>query len=487
MTDLLARVKQHFLSDYGLTLADLKRTLNHAMRSNVEWADLYFETVQAESWLLEDSQIKRNQAHLDTGFGLRTVINQTAQLAHSNFLTLQALKNAVDAVGKNGTNTQESVHAITLKHLPPPSKPFYSSDNPIDTLSDSKKVELLHTIDRLARKIDPRVCQVIASLSGSYQTILLADTAGDLKADVRPLIRLSISVVAKMGERTESGNAGGGCRGSYDFFNPKRIEQYVQRAVNQALLGFEAKPAPSLVMPVVLGPGWPAVLLHESIGHGLEADAVRKKTSAFWNRRNDKIANSCCTIVDDATRPNMRGSLTIDDEGTNGQCTTLIEKGILRNFMQDKLNATLMHLATTGNGRREGYAYLPIPRMTNTYLLPDKYDPQEIIQSVDRGLYAVDFSGGQVDVTSGKFVFSAKEAYLIEKGKLTQPIKGATLMGDGPSILHTVSMIGNDLAFDAGIGVCGKEGQGVPVNVGQPTVKLDAITVGGTQSMDPEE
>lgn len=478
MADILSIASKHFLSDNGLTLQNLEHTLNSVMRVNVTMADLYFETNHYESWLLEDSQIKRNQAHFDTGFGLRTVIESTASLAYSNFLTTDALKKAAAFV-QQATNSPEKEKKIAInKPLHP--NPFYSKKNPVDSIPDATKVKLLHTIDQLARKTDSRVCQVIATLSSSYQMILVANTEGRLAADLRPLIRISISVVARMNGRTETGSSGGGARANYDFFTQEKIEQYTYRAVKQALQGFDSKPAPSGVMPVVLGSGWPAVLLHESIGHGLEADAIRKKTSMFWNRQGEKIANDCCTIVDDATYLNARGSLTIDDEGELGQCTTLIEKGVLKNFMQDKLNAALMNLPTTGNGRREGYAYLPIPRMTNTYLLPGTYDSNEIIATVKRGLYAVDFSGGQVDVTSGKFVFSAKEAYLIENGKITQPVKNATLIGDGPSALHKVSMVGNDLAFDTGVGVCGKDGQSVPVSVGQPTVKVDSMTVGGT-------
>jgi TldD protein len=479
MTNLLSQAKEYFLFDNGLTLQNLEQILGNLAANDVTLADLYFETSQQESWLLEDNKIKRNHASFDTGFGLRTIIESTANLAYSNFLTIEALKKAASFVRQATTNNQSNQQSIHLNQ-PISFKPFYTSNNPIDSLSDLEKVQLLQGIDRLARSLDSRICQVIASLSGSYQMLLIANTQGKLAADFRPLIRISISVVAKKGNRAETGSAGGGARTDYKFFTEEKIEQYTRRAVNQALLGFESKSAPSAVMPVVLGSGWPAVLLHESIGHGLEADAIRKKTSQFWNLKNKKIANDCCTIVDDATYPNARGSLNVDDEGERGQRTMLIEKGILKNFMQDKLNAHLMHLPTTGNGRREGYNYLPIPRMTNTYLLPGAYEPQEIISSVKKGLYAVDFSGGQVDVTSGKFVFSAKEAYLIENGKITQPVKNASLIGDGPTVLHKVSMVGNDLKLDPGVGVCGKDGQSVPVGIGQPTVKVDAMTVGGT-------
>jgi TldD protein len=480
MKDLLSGAKQYFLSDQGLSLHNLEHTLSQVMCAGVSWADLYFESVQQENWLLEEGKIKRNHFYADTGFGLRAVTGCTASLAHSNFLTQDALNKALVFVKQVSANAS-SVQNITLDQPLRSRKLYYGSGNPIDSLSDAEKVNILHTIDRLARQLDPRIKQVIASLSASYQIIFIVNTDGKLAADMRPLIRLSVSAAAHQGSKTQTGTAGGGCRGNYDFFDQTRLEAYVNHAVNQALLGFEMKPAPSGVMPVVLGAGWPGVLLHEAIGHGLEGDSIRKKTSAFWNRKNEKIAHECCTIVDDAVYPSARGSLNIDDEGESGQYTVLIEKGILKHFMQDKLNAALMNTASTGNGRREGYADLPIPRMTNTYLLPGKYAPSEIIASVDRGLYAVDFSGGQVDVTSGKFVFSAKEAYLIEKGKITQPVRGAALIGDGPSILHQLSMVGNDLALDSGVGVCGKDGQSVPVGVGQPTVKLDAVTVGGTQ------
>ena len=482
MTDILSIVKKHFLHNNGLTQHNLAHTLNDVMRANVRLADLYFESNYYESWLLEDSQIKRNQANVDTGFGLRTIIDTTAYLAYSNFLTPDALNKAASCVRQATDSVQREKKIIIDQPLSPP--PCYSANNPVDSISDATKVKMLQMIDQFARQADPRICQVIATLASSYQMILIANTEGRLVGDLRPLIRLSIAVVAKMNHRTETGNSGGGARRNYDFFTQEKIEQYTHRAVKQALQGFDSKPAPSGTMPVVLGQGWPAVLLHESIGHGLEADSIRKKTSMFWNRFGEKIANDCCTIVDDATYPNARGSLTIDDEGEVGQYTPLIEKGVLKNFMQDKLNAALMNLPTTGNGRREGYNYLPIPRMTNTYLLPGIYEPDEIIATVKRGLYAVDFSGGQVDVTSGKFVFSAKEAYMIENGNLTQPIKNATLIGDGPSILHEVSMVGHDLALDSGIGVCGKEGQSVPVGVGQPTIKIDSITVGGTHRIE---
>jgi TldD protein len=358
---------------------------------------------------------------------------------------------------------------------------LYQPDNPLTSLSEQEKIQLLFEADRVARAVSPHIQHVNASLSGVYEVILVMGSDGCLSADIRPLVRLNVEVIAEHGKRREQGHMGGGGRVDYHYFlNGDLGAVYAKEAARLALLNLEAVPAPADTMPVVLGPGWPGVLLHEAIGHGLEGDFNRKGSSAFAGRLGERVAAPECTILDDGTLPNRRGSLNIDDEGTPTQATVLIENGILKSYMQDKLNARLMGMQPTGNGRRESYAHLPMPRMTNTYMLPGKYDPQEILSSVKRGLYAVNFGGGQVDITSGKFVFSTSEAYLIEDGKIGRPVKGATLIGNGPDILTQVSMVGNDLQLDSGVGTCGKEGQSVPVGVGQPTLKVDSIIVGGT-------
>ncbi|MGH8678759.1 MAG: metalloprotease TldD, partial [Burkholderiales bacterium] len=361
-------------------------------------------------------------------------------------------------------------------------RPLYSADDPLASLPDSDKVKLLEKIERCARELDPRIMQVIASLAGEYDVVLVARSDGLLGADVRPLVRLSIQVIAEHGGRRESGSAGGGGRFDYAYFTEDIVRDYAKKAVDQAIINLSAKPAPAGSMTVVLGPGWPGVLLHEAIGHGLEGDFNRKGSSAFSGRVGERVAASGVTVVDDGTIRQRRGSLAIDDEGNPTQRNVLIENGILRAYMQDSLNARLMNSPPTGNGRRESYAHIPMPRMTNTYMLSGEQQPEEIIRSVQRGVYAVNFGGGQVDIVSGKFVFSASEAYLIERGRVTQPVKGATLIGNGPDVLTRVSMIGNDLSLDPGIGTCGKEGQSVPVGVGQPTLRIDGLTVGGTRT-----
>jgi TldD protein len=365
-------------------------------------------------------------------------------------------------------------------HSPRPAQ-LYADVDPLATLADTDKIALLERLDALARAVDPRIREVVVSLIGVYETILVAASDGTLATDVRPLVRINVAAIAEQGGRREQGFAGGGGRFGYGWLlEDGRAEEFAREAARQALVNLDAVPAPAGTMPVVLGPGWPGVLLHEAIGHGLEGDFNRRGTSAFAGRIGERVASPLCTVVDDGTLPGRRGSLTIDDEGTPSSCTTLIDGGILKGYLQDKLNARLMGTHSTGNGRRESFAHLPMPRMTNTYMLAGPHDPGEIIASVERGLYAVNFGGGQVDITSGKFVFSASEAYLIENGRITTPVKGATLIGNGPDVLTRVSMVGNDLKLDAGIGVCGKEGQSVPVGVGQPTLKVDALTVGGT-------
>jgi len=427
---------------------------------------------------LEDSIIKQGTHNSEQGAGVRAISGEKTGFAYSDQLALPALleaANNVKAITRQGQQRQIQVR-------PGMSAPaLYLPVNPLNSLSDQEKVDLLHRIDRETRKLDDRIEQVIVSLIGVHDSILVADQDGQLSGDVRPLIRMNVTVIIEDTGRREQGSMGGGARADYGYFlDADKGLEYGRQALHQALINLEATAAPAGSMTVVLGPGWPGILLHEAIGHGLEGDFNRKGTSAFSGRVGERVASELCTIVDDGTLVGRRGSLTVDDEGTPTENTVLIEKGILKGYMQDKLNARLMGVKATGNGRRESYAYLPMPRMTNTYMLPGQSDPGEIIASVDKGLYACNFSGGQVDITSGKFVFSASEAYLIENGKVTRPVKGATLIGNGPDVLTRVSMVGNDLELDSGVGTCGKEGQSVPVGVGQPTIKIDSLTVGGT-------
>jgi TldD protein len=428
--------------------------------------------------MLEDGIVREGHHGIEQGVGVRAISGEKTGFAYSDEIMLPALTEAADAaraIARSGR--QGTVQAWQQ----PVSQDLYLPVDPLNSLDADQKISLLRELDAEARRQDPRVKQVVVSLAGSHEVVLVAASDGTLAADVRPLVRMNVSVIAEQGERREQGTAGGGGRIDYGYFQQQdRGLGYAREAVRQALLNLEAVPAPAGPMPVVLGPGWPGVLLHEAVGHGLEGDFNRKGSSAFSGRIGEQVASPLCTIVDDGTLPDRRGSLNMDDEGTPTRQTVLIENGILTGYMQDKLNASLMGQVSTGNGRRESYAHLPMPRMTNTYMMAGEHDPEEIIASVDKGLYAVNFGGGQVDITSGKFVFSTSEAYLIEKGKVTRPVKGATLIGNGPEVMTQVSMVGNDLALDRGVGVCGKEGQSVPVGVGQPTLKIDNITVGGT-------
>ncbi|HDO1080118.1 TPA: metalloprotease TldD, partial [Aeromonas salmonicida] len=426
---------------------------------------------------------KDGSYNIDQGVGVRAVSGEKTGFAYSDELSLLALQQSVTAargIAAAGAQGNVKAWARTEANL------LYPAMDPLQTLDKHQKIALLEQMDKFARSLDPVINQVMASISGVYEEILVAATDGTLAADIRPLVRLSVTVIAEKGERRERGSAGGGGRCGYDYFLEldgleSRAFGYVREAVRQALVNLEAIDAPAGTMPVVLGAGWPGVLLHEAVGHGLEGDFNRKGSSAFAGRIGEQVASKHCTIVDDGTLPGRRGSVSIDDEGTPGGYNVLIENGILKGYLQDKQNARLMGVPLTGNGRRESYAAMPMPRMTNTYMLAGQYDPAEIIASVKKGIYAPNFGGGQVDITSGKFVFSASEAYLIEDGKITTPIKGATLIGNGPEAMSLVSMVGSDLALDRGVGVCGKEGQSVPVGVGQPTLKLDQLTVGGTQ------
>jgi TldD protein len=479
MSDLIQIAQDAILAPVGLIESDLDKMLGELTGSAIDAADIYFQSSRLESWVLEDGIIKEGSHNIEQGAGIRAISGEKTGFAYSDELQLPMLLDAAKAaraISSSGVDRSVKISGGEMV-----GRRLYAPINPLPSLSEAEKVELLRRVDAEARKQDPRVKQVIVSLVGAQDVVLVAAIDGSMSADVRPLVRLNVHVIAEQNGRREQGSSGGGGRDAFDLFlQEERALGYAREAVRQALVNLEAVDAPAGTMPVVLGPGWPGVLLHEAVGHGLEGDFNRKGTSAFSGRIGEQVASSVCTVVDDGTLPGRRGSLNVDDEGTESQYTVLIEKGILKGYMQDKHNARLMKVDSTGNGRRESYAHLPMPRMTNTYMLAGESDPGEIIASVDKGIYAVNFGGGQVDITSGQFVFSASEAYLIEKGKITQPVKGATLIGNGPETMTKVSMVGNDLKLDTGIGVCGKEGQSVPVGVGQPTLKIDELTVGGT-------
>ena len=471
-------VMSRMLEPAGLEEQHLNTTLDSMMHGGVDYADLYFQVNRQESWTVEDGIIREGSFSLEQGVGVRAVSGEKTGLAYSDELLLPALQHAAGAakaIARQGGSQQ--LQAWSRKDSPA----LYSATDPTTSISDQQKTALLTEVDRATRELDPRIEQVIVSLSSGQDLILVAGSDGTLAADVRPLVRLNISVILQQNGRREQGYAGGGARADLDYFlTGDRPMEYARDAVRQAVVQFDAVPAPAGLMPVVLGPGWPGILLHEAVGHGLEGDFNRKGTSAFSGKVGKNVASKLCTIVDDGTLPNRRGSLSVDDEGTQGQYNVLVEDGVLCGYMQDKLNARLMGVAPTGNGRRESFAHMPMPRMTNTYMLAGPHEHDEIIASVKKGLYAPNFGGGQVDITSGKYVFSASEAYLIEDGKITAPVKGAMLIGDGPESLTKISMVGDNLALDSGVGTCGKEGQSVPVGVGQPTLKIDELTVGGT-------
>ena len=466
------------LEPAGLDERNLNRTLGSMMQGGVDYADLYFQVSRHESWTLEDGIIREGSFSNDQGVGVRATSGEKTGFAYSDELIMPALEQAAGAARAIARQGQDkSVQAWNRREV----LPLYSVDDPTISIADEQKTALLSEIDAATRDLDSRVEQVIVSLASSQDLILLAASDGTLAADIRPLIRLNVSVILQQDGRREQGYAGGGARTDLNYFLDGDIPlDFAKEAVRQAIVQLEAQAAPAGTMPIVLGPGWPGILLHEAVGHGLEGDFNRKGTSAFSGKVGQKVASSLCTIVDDGTLADRRGSLAVDDEGTPGQYSVLVEDGILKGYMQDKLNARLMGVKSTGNGRRESFAHVPMPRMTNTYMLAGPHDPEEIIASVEKGIYAPNFGGGQVDITSGKFVFSASEAYLIENGKVTAPVKGAMLIGDGPEALNKISMVGNDLQLDSGVGTCGKEGQSVPVGVGQPTLKIDEITVGGT-------
>jgi len=466
------------LAPAGLDESHLATALGTVYRRDVDAADLYFQVSRNESWTVEDGILKEGNFSVDQGVGVRAVCGEKTGFAYSEELVLPALTGAADAaraISRQGQSKSVKVAAAGM------TQSLYPASDPTTSITDEQKRALVQRVDEETRKLDSRVEQVIVSLSSNQDLVLVVAADGTLAADIRPLVRLNVTVIVQDHGRREQGYSGGGARADLGYFlEGDRAMDYAREAVRQALVLLDAKPAPAGAMPVVLGAGWPGILLHEAVGHGLEGDFNRKGTSAFSGRVGQKVASPLCTIVDDGTLPNRRGSLAVDDEGTPGQYNVLVENGILRGYMQDRMNARLMGVAPTGNGRRESFAHVPMPRMTNTYMLAGPHDPEEIIRSVDKGLYAPNFGGGQVDITSGKFVFSANEAYLIEKGRLTTPVKGAMLIGDGPDVLGLISMVGNDLRLDQGVGTCGKDGQSVPVGVGQPTLKIDELTVGGT-------
>ncbi len=474
---LLANAERLLLAPADLDFEKVSRALGSIHAHDVDFADFYFQHSCYESWSLEEGIVKAGTFNIDRGVGVRAVHGDKQAFAYSDDISLPALEEAataVRAIGRQGQSASAPLGERGRTRL------LYPAADPVMSLADADKVAMLTRLERRARAIDPRVVQVMASLAGEHETVLIARSDGLLAADERPLVRISITVIVEENGRREQGYSGGGARLDYGYFTDARLDELAKQAVDQALINLGARDAPAGNMTVVLGNGWPGILLHEAIGHGLEGDFNRKGTSAFSGRVGQRVAAPGVTVVDDGTLGERRGSLNLDDEGNPTQRTVLIEDGYLRGYMQDRLNSRLMKAGETGNGRRESFAHLPMPRMTNTIMLAGDREPAEIIASVKNGLYAANFGGGQVDITSGKFVFSAAEAWMIENGKLTYPVKGATLIGNGPDALTRVSMIGNDLALDAGIGTCGKEGQSVPVGVGQPTLRIDGLTVGGT-------
>jgi TldD protein len=473
----LAQARRLLLEPAGLDEPALQEALACIGSHKVDDCDLYFQITRHEGWSLEEGIVKSGSFNIEQGVGVRAISGEKTAFAYSDEISLNALQDAARATRAIAAAGQARRTKVVPRAAP---VALYRDVDPIASLPSEAKVSLLEKLEKRCRALDPRITQVMASLGGEYEVVLIARADGAIAADVRPLVRLSVQVIAEQNGRRETGSSGGGGRTDYAHFTDEVLERYARQAVSQALVNLEARAAPAGTMTVVLGPGWPGVLLHEAIGHGLEGDFNRKGSSAFSGRLGQRVASPGVTVVDDGTIPGRRGSLSVDDEGTPTQRTVLIEDGVLRGYLQDSLNARLMKMPLTGNARRESFAHVTMPRMTNTYMLAGSHDPAEIIKSVPKGLYATNFGGGQVDITNGKFVFSAAEAYLIENGKVTHPVKGATLIGNGPDALTRVTMIGNDLQLDPGIGTCGKEGQSVPVGVGQPTLKIEGLTVGGT-------
>ena len=467
------------LEPFGLDESDLIYTLSAIKAHKVDEADLYFQYTRAEGWSLEEGIVKTGSFSIDQGVGVRAVSGEKTAFAYSDDISLASLTDAAHTVRTIAAASKAARVKVPARKVAG-SRSLYQDLDPIASLDSTQKVALLGRVETMARAKDPRVSQVMAGLASEYDVVLIARADGTLAADVRPLVRLSVTVIAEQNGRREMGSAGGGGRFGLDHFDDALAQSYVDEAVKAALTNLEARPAPAGEMSVVLGPGWPGILLHEAIGHGLEGDFNRKGSSAFSGRIGKRVAAKGVTVLDDGTLPDRRGSLNVDDEGNTSQRNVLIEDGILKGYIQDAMNARLMGVKPTGNGRRESYAHVPMPRMTNTYMLGGDKSPEEIVASLKKGLYATNFGGGQVDITSGKFVFSASQAYWVENGKIQYPVKGATLVGNGPDALTRVSLIGNDMALDSGVGTCGKEGQSVPVGVGQPTLRIDGLTVGGT-------
>lgn len=475
-------VEAHLLEGSNLSKSDVQETIGLILQHNNDFSDLFFQASQHETWILEDGIIKDGSYNIERGVGVRAVAGEKTGFAYSDVINRAALRDAAMAartISKAGGSQQ--VNGFSNAQAPA----MYAGENPLALMSEPEKIDLLRTVDAYIRKQEPDISQVIVSLSGVYEEVLIAASDGTWATDLRPLVRLNCSIILEQDGKRERGSAGAGGRLSYQHFKEDvdgipRYQQLADEALHMARINLNAVAAPAGNMPVVLGAGWPGVLLHEAVGHGLEGDFNRKGASTFSGQIGEQVASEGVTVVDDGTMQGRRGSLSVDDEGVPAQYNVLIEDGVLKKYMQDKVNAGLMGVDVTGNGRRESYAHLPMPRMTNTYMLAGKHEPEAIIASVEKGIYAPNFGGGQVDITSGKFVFSTSEAYLIENGKVTSPVKGATLIGNGPDVMRKISMIGNDLALDRGVGVCGKDGQSVPVGVGQPTLKVDELTVGGT-------
>ena len=480
MTEILREAQQQLWAPAGIEQRDIEKLMGRLINRSVDVGELFFQHQKAESWSLEDGIVKDGSFSVDRGVGVRVVSGEKTGFAYAEDIILPALSSATEAarsIARQGGNRKVPAWRASAPEA------RYPSIDPISTLNDKDKVALLNRVDEAARQADSRVKEVNVRLSASHDSMLVMASDGTLCADIRPLVRMDVSVIVEQDGRRERGSAGGGGRCDLKQVSDEDFAHgLAKEAVRTALVNLEARDAPAGPMTVVLGPGWPGVLLHEAVGHGLEGDFNRKGSSAFSNRVGEKVASELVTVVDDGTLDGRRGSLSVDDEGCITQETVLIENGILKGYMQDKLNARLMNTVSTGNGRRQSFAHLPMPRMTNTFMRAGSHDPQEIIASVEQGIYAVNFGGGQVDITSGRFVFSATEAYLIERGKVTHPIRGATLIGNGPEVMTRISMVGTDLALDDGVGVCGKDGQSIPVGVGQPTLKIDEVTVGGTQS-----
>ena len=475
----LATANDLLLAPFGLTEVDLGKTLGIIGQRQIDDADLYFQYTRAEGWSLEEGIVKTGSFSIDQGVGVRAVTGEKTAFAYADDISAASLNDAAHTVRAISTAARSDRIKLPRRTVAK-SRRLYDSLDPIGSLDSTAKVTLLERVEQMARAVDPRIVQVMAGLASEYDVVLVARLDGSLAADVRPLVRLSVTVIAEQNGRREVGSFGGGGRFGLSYFDDALVKSYVDEAVTAALTNLESRPAPAGEMTVVLGPGWPGVLLHEAVGHGLEGDFNRKGSSAFSGRIGQRVAAKGVTVLDDGTIPDRRGSLNVDDEGHATQRNVLIEDGILKGYIQDAMNARLMRVKPTGNARRESYAHIPMPRMTNTYMLGGDTDPREIVASIKKGLYATNFGGGQVDITSGKFVFSASEAFWVENGKIQYPVKGVTIVGSGPESLKRITMIGNDMRLDSGVGVCGKEGQSVPVGVGQPTLRLDGLTVGGT-------